>query len=161
MIRLLFIAVALLLLWVVFMSGFSKKHKIWVVVAAMIFSVFAMWLESNWQQPKKDLVQASDVVDCGTTAGHSYRSSFDLIICLRNQADIGHVKRVNFDVIAKRCAQPEACIEIERVARELSVDLPAQSDLNVKQNLSFNLVDPAASDVVWSVEVKSVRATAK
>lgn len=161
MIRLLFIAVALLLLWVVFFSGFSRKRKIWVVVVAMIFSVFAMWLESSWQQPKKNLVQASDVIDCGTTASHSYRSSFNLLICLRNQAAEGHVKRASFDVIASRCADPQTCVEIQRVARELSIDLPAQGDLKVKQNLSFNLVDPAATDLVWSVEVKSVRATAK
>lgn len=161
MIRLLIIVVALVLFWVVFLSDFSRQRKIWVAVGAMLFSAVALWLESNWLQPKKDVVEANQIVDCGTTATHSYRTSFDLMICLRNQASVGRVKRVSFDVVASQCTAPGTCQELQRVPRELSIDLPAQTDIELKQNLQFNLVDPAATDLAWAVEVKSVRATAK
>ena len=161
MIRLLIIAVALFLLWVVFLSEFSRERKIWVTIAAMVFSVLAMWAESNWQRPKANVVQASSIVDCGTSAKHSYRTSFDLVICLRNQAESGNVKRVSFDVVATQCDSDGDCTELERVSRELTIELNANSETTVRQNLQFKMVDAAAQNVTWGVEVTGVRATAR
>lgn len=161
MIRLLVIAVAAFLLWVVFFSSFSKKHKIWIVIAGMLFSVCAMWLESSWQEPKRDLIQKTDIEVCGTAAKHSYRSSFDISICLDNQSDKGHVKRLGFDVVASTCNEQQECVEIQRVSRNIQVDLTALTKTTVIQNLDFKRVSPSALTTVWNTEITAVRATVK
>lgn len=162
MIRLIIIAIAIFLIWVLFFSSFEKRQKIAIaIVAILICAVGALW-ERHTKKPRSNLVSVTQLVSCGVQAKHSYRSNFDLDICLNNIGTVGSVKRVDMEIKAIQCAGDNAadrdCIVLESVARSLSVDIAPQTTEILKENLSFKLVDKDASGLQWGIEVTAVKA---
>jgi len=158
MIRLIIIAIALFLIWVLFFSGFEKRRKIIISVVAVILCVAGMGLESFKKKPRSNLVSAAQLVSCGVQAVHSYRSNYDFQICIENTAKVGRIKRVDMTINAQQCVNGTDCELLESVERSLSVDIAPQKSTVLQENLSFKLVDKAAADLQWSIEVLSVKA---
>ncbi|MFT5571814.1 MAG: hypothetical protein ACI9FR_000734 [Cryomorphaceae bacterium] len=158
MIRLFIIAVGVFLIWVLFVSGFSRQRKVVIAALAVALSIAAVWFESSLGSPNKNVLTASEVVDCGSTAVHSYRSNFDVTICFNNNSAMGDVKRINFEVLALQCDSAGACTELQRVGRELSIELPANESITLQQSLSFPRVQPVSGAFTWQVQVNSLKA---
>jgi len=158
MIRLIIAFIGVFLIWVVFFSESSKNQKTAIVVISLLLCILGFWFESNLGKPRADVVQASQIETCGVVASHSYRSNFDLDLCLKNNADEGDVTRLSFTIAAQRCNDQGVCDQIQSIDRALLVDLPAKETLQLKQNLSFSELDPSLEDVQWSVTIHSVKA---
>jgi len=158
MIRLLIAVIGLFLIWVLFLSSFTKQRKILITVIALLMTVIGVWLESNTGVPRANIVSTDDISSCGVIAKHSYRSNFDLDICIRNNASDGQVKRLTLLIVAEKCSSSDNCLILEQVQRDASVNIAPNSDARLSQNLSFDKVDPAAAEVIWSVEIVSVKA---
>lgn len=119
--------------------------------------VIGVWLESNAGLPRSGIIGKDDISSCGIEAKHSYRSNFDLTICLRNNASDGLVKQLSLSIIVQSCSAPDNCLVLETVQRDVGVDIAPNTAVTIKQNLSFDAVDPAATNTVWTVQVMSVK----
>lgn len=162
MIRLIIALLGLFLIWVLFFSKQSKERKIAITAITVLLSVSGLWYESSSGKPSNKLVSPNQINICGVRAEHSYRSNFDVFLCLENTADTGHVKRASFSIIASQCNDSTTtnnCTEIQRVKRDIAVEIAPKSSQQVKQNQSFAKVAPDAENVHWSIEVNSVKAT--
>jgi len=159
MIRIIIALIALFVVWVLFFSGFSKDRKIVTVVLSIALSLFGFWFESDAGKPKVNIVNVADVKSCGVSAVHSYRSNFDITLCVHNKAAQGHIKRLGFSVIANQCDEFGSCNELQRVRRDLTVDLPVKESQTIKQNLSFSEVNRDLQGIEWSLEIHSVKAS--
>jgi len=158
MIRLLIALIGVFLIWVLFVPGLSKERKITIATIAILLSMVGLWYESSMDKPKTNVVQASQIIGCGVTASHSYRTNFDLTLCFQNTAAAGNVKRLSFSIIAQQCNNSEGCQEQQRVTRDLSIDLPATESVTLKQNLSFSELEPNLNGITWSLDIHSVKA---
>lgn len=158
MIRLIIIAIAIFLIWVLFFSGFEKRRKIIISVIAVLICVAGMGWESFSKKPRSHLIATEQVVSCGVQAEHSYRSNYDLQICIENTASKGHVKRIDMTVNAQQCGNNADCEVLESVTRSLSVDIAPQSSTTLQENLSFKSVDKNATGLQWGIEVLAVKA---
>ena len=158
MIRTIITLIGLFLIWVLFFSDFKKEQKILIASAALILSLLGLWLENNSPKPKLDIVKTTEIRSCGILVSHSYRSNFDIDLCIKNTAPDGHVKRLNFSIIASLCETPQSCNEHQRVQRDLSVELPANESRQIKQNLSFSDTPIDLQGVQWSIDIHSVQA---
>ena len=161
MIRLVIALVGIFLIWVLFFSGLSKERKLAISAIALLLSVSGLWYESTFGKPVNNLVSPSQINSCGTRAEHSYRSNFDVFLCLENTADVGLVKRLSFSVKASRCDDSSLsnCTELEQVKRGIAVNIPPNGSQEIKQNLSFSSVAPDAKNIVWSIDIHSVKAS--
>jgi len=159
MIKVIIVLINAFIVWVLFFSKFSKERKIALVASAVILSFLGLWYESGADKPRRNIVNENQIVNCGVKAKHSYRTNFDIELCLRNTAKLGDIKRISLFIIAKKCQGSDECIELERVARDLTVDISAQSSTTLIQNLSFANVESNLQDVEWSFVVRSVKAS--
>ena len=157
MIRLIIIVIAIFLIWVFFFSGFEKRRNILVSVVAVLICAAGMGWESYSKKPRSNLVNATQLVSCGVQAEHSYRSNYDLQICLNNTASEGRIKRIDMTISAQQCDAGN-CAVIEQVARSLSVDIAPQASSTLRENLSFKQVDKDTAGLQWSIEVLAVKA---
>ena len=158
MIRIIIAFIGLFLIWVLFFSGFSKDKKALIVAASLVLSMLGIWFESDFNKPKSSAVTNSDVSSCGVLASHSYRSSFDFELCFTNNASFGDITRIGFTLIALNCEKPSACVEVQRVERDLNFDLPMNTSGKLTQNLSFSNVPVSLENTQWSLKVNSVKA---
>jgi len=158
MIRLLVAAVGLFVIWVLFFSHFTKNQKILIVFFATFISVVSIWYENAADKPKHNIVQLNQVISCGVSAAHTYRSNFDINLCIRNESTAGHIKRLELAIIAEQCLQTNECSELERVKRDLSVNILPDSSQTLMENLSFNQVDREQANIQWRFEVEAVKA---
>lgn len=158
MIRLIIVLVGLFILWVLFASGFDKRRKIIITVVAVLLCALGAWFDGYGKNPKENVVSVSDVVSCGVSAQYSYRTNYDFKLCLKNNATSGAIKRARFAVIASSCPPASECQEVERVVRDVAVDVPAGEQQTIVENLSFDAVPNDAENISWSMEVESVKA---
>jgi len=86
-------------------------------------------------------------------------------VCFSNNAERGTIKRVQFAVIAEKCSNPNECVQLDRVERDVPFELAPQNTGNLVQNLSFRNVEPQEAidskngQIRWSAEVMQVKAT--
>ena len=158
MIRLLIAIVGLFIIWVLFFSTFSKQRKIVLVGVSLALSIFGLWYESGANKPRSKVVKIEQVVSCGVSAKHSYRSNFDIELCIENTANTGNIKRVELAITAQQCDAQNNCTQLQEVVRSLAIDLPASSKTTLTQNLNFDKVSAHQDNVVWSFTILSVKA---
>lgn len=158
MIRLIIIAIGLFIIWVLFVSGFDKRRKIIIAIVAVLLLIAGLVLDGWGENPRSNIVNINELSVCGVTAQHSYRSDFNLEICLQNNSNIGSVKRVALVVSAADCSAGELCKELQNVTRDFPIDLASASKLIVEQNLAFDKVSPDNKFVKWTVQPVSVKA---
>lgn len=158
MIRLIIIALGLFIIWVLFLSNFEKRRKIIMAIAAVIVLIAGLVFDGWGKKPRSNVVNIDQVAVCGVTAKHSYRSNFDLEICLQNNASEGTVKRIALVVSAADCPANGLCTELQNVTRDFPIELASGNKIMVAQNLSFDQVKPDSQSVQWSVSPVSVKA---
>ena len=156
MIRLIILLVFLFLLWVLFASGLERRRKIIVSVLAVGFCIVALIFDGYMNRESQSLISNNDIQVCGVSAKHTYRTNFDVTICLHNSHSTATLSRLNMQVIASSC-EANACNELQRVTREIPMQLEPSARQNLIQNLSFNAVAPDAQNTDWSLEIVSTK----
>ena len=157
MIRLIVALVGLFVLWVLFFSNLTKNQKIIISSIAVILSVLGLWYESTSNKPRQGIVQIDQVTQCGIKVAHTYRSNYDIKFCIRNGSDNAYIKRISLDIYAQQCDESNQCQELQRVARDLKVDLKSDMQKEFTENLSFEKVNKD-NKVSWAIEIKQIQA---
>ena len=114
MIRLIILALGVFLIWMLFYSGFSKQRRIIVSVVAMVVGILGLWLEQRGETPRSGRMPVSELVSCGVSGKHSYRTNFDIEFCLENKSERATVKRVGLRFVAKQCIRGE-CSDVQEI----------------------------------------------
>lgn len=163
MIRLVILILFIILLWLLVASGFERRKKMVLGALLIILSIVGFLYEGYDKRELPNLVDQSQVQSCGVTAKHSYRSNFDLNLCIQNLAEKGTISRLKMAIVAKKCSSSSAqsCLEIDRVVRDIPVRILPKSEVSLLQNLSFKNVEPVTKDVQWSLEVIDTKARRK
>ena len=157
MIRLVLLALAVFLSWVLFVSEFNKRQKITICVIAVMVTIFALWFEQSGQTPKDDLIAVSEIVDCGVRAEHSYRTNFDIEFCITNIAAQATAIRISIDFSALDCESGD-CVEFQTVNKVVRVTLAPGESTTLTESLDFDQVDESVENIVWSTKIISVKA---
>lgn len=157
MIRVIVLLVFLFLIWVLYGSGFEKARKIRIVTILIILCVLGIWLDGYNTRSIKNLVNITDVAICGVSAEHSYRSNFDIAICVQNMAERGTITRLNLQISATSCVA-DKCETPVSIERSLLTDIAPASRIILDQNLSFETINPEAENIKWSAKVLETKA---
>ena len=158
MIRLLILLLGLFVFWVLFFSALRKQQKIIISLAVVLFAVAGAWFEGYGDTPRFGLIEPEQVVVCGVSGHHSYRTNYQIQFCLENQAENAMVERLELRFIALDCSAGE-CQEIDSVSKQLNIQLSPQQQIEKTTNLAFNKLARESSPQTWLVEVISVKAT--
>jgi len=125
-----------------------------------LIAITALWLEQKGQMLKSNLIQVSQIADCGVSGTHSYRTNFDIQFCLQNNSPNAILKRIGVDFSALRCVKGN-CEGLQTVNKELPVNLAPGARQTFVENFSFSNVEPSAENVVWTATLVSVLAAKK
>ena len=157
MVRVIIFLLLVFIVWVLYASGFEKPRKIRISIIAVLLCVIAFWFDGYDKREFTNLVELNSVTSCGIDAEFSYRTNFDFDICIENKADKGTLTRLHLAIVAQDCSQSE-CVDLQRVERNVLVDVAPGSKLKLTQNLSFDKVDLQSTSLNWAVEVLAVKA---
>jgi hypothetical protein len=158
MIRVIILLIFFFLVWVLYASGYEKPRKIRICIIAIVLCLIGFWVDGYYKRELNNLIDVSQVRTCGVTAEFSYRTNYDLKICLQNDATDAAISRLKVVAIASNCAE-QPCVEVQRVERGMLVDIAPISAVTLEQNLSFDRVNPDQDSIQWSVEVLEIKAT--
>ncbi len=158
MIRVIIVLIFLFLVWVLYASGFEKPRKIRICIIAIVLCSIGFWFDGYYKRELNNLIDVSQVQVCGVTSEFSYRTNYNLKICLQNEATDATVSRLKMVVIASNCAE-QLCVEVQRVERDVLINIAPISRTTLEQNLSFDRVNPDQNSIQWSVEVLDIKAT--
>jgi hypothetical protein len=163
MIRLVILLLFLILFWLLIASGFERRRKIVIGLLLVGLALGGFLFDGYDKRELSNLIDVSQVQSCGVTAKHSYRTNYDLELCIQNLASTGSISRLNMAITAQKCppSKDQACLQIDRVVRDILVKITAKSQVIVLQNLSFKQVDPNDTEVQWELEILSTKATRK
>jgi len=158
MIRIVILAIGIFILWVLFISGWARKKKVIVSLLSFTVLVAGLWWESHGKTPKSGLVELSEVVSCGSSGEHSYRSNYNIQYCLQNNSSSATLRRIGIRVSALECVNGN-CKELESVTKELTVAIAPGEQANASVSLPFDDLAEGRQDLSWVVEPVFVRAT--
>lgn len=158
MIRLIIAVIGVFVIWALFFSGFDRQRKIIITLSAVVLVMLGLILDSWGKSPRSNIIQVDEVSVCGVTARSTYRTNFNLEVCLKNNADRGTVKRIALVVSVSDCSQGGLCKELQNVTRDFPIDIASGDKLVVEQNLAFDKVSADNSSLQWTVEPVSVKA---
>lgn len=158
MIRIIILVIGVFLLWVLFLSPFTKQRKMVIGACAACILAIGLWYESHGKTPKSGLIDDSEIVSCGATGAFSYRSNYNVDICLQNNSSLGTVQRIGLRVSVLNCENSK-CEELDAIDKEISLQISPQQKVQTIQNLAFNELTARTPNLTWIVEITSVRAT--
>ena len=157
MIRLIILAIGLFLLWLLFLSKFSKQHKIIYSASAITLLAVGVWFEGYGETPRFGLISNDQIVVCAATAEHSYRSNYNLSFCLQNESGFATAKRVELRFVAQDC-NVDPCIELDAAIKQLGIDIAPGQQIQRTENLAFNALERLDLNLSWKIEVLSIKA---
>lgn len=158
MIRIFILVIGIFLLWLLFISSFAKKKKIIIGLCAVVLLVTGLWYESRGNTPKAGLIEVGEVISCGTSAEFSYRSNYNVNLCLQNNSTTATVKRLELRVSVLSC-EDSICQEVDYSDKGVSLEIEPEQRINTTLNLSFARLEKDTPNLKWTVETRSVRAT--
>jgi len=158
MIRVFVLGLGLIVLWLLFLSNFSKQKKIILSLVAIAIGVAGVLYESYGETPRRGLIGTDQVVSCGVTVEHSYRSNYNITFCLQNNAAKASVKRIEVRFIAENCASG-TCQELDAVTKAFSMEIAPQTSAEHTVNLAFDKLQRGSNDFNWRTELVKVKAT--
>ncbi len=157
MIRLIIFLIGAVLLWILFASSMNKRLKIILSLSLVVILIAGVWYENYGEMPRNGLVTTEQVVSCGVTAKHSYRSDYKINYCLKSNSKTATTKRLELRFIALDCSS-QPCKEIESVIKEVNFEIAPQQKINKDVSLAFDSVSQNQQHLEWEVEVVSVKA---
>lgn len=160
MIRLIIVVVVIFFIWLLYILSLERKKKVVIAVIALILCGIAIWFESYDQTARDGVVALDSLEVCGVEGKHTYRSNFDVSICLENKDSEGTVKIVTMAVLAEQCSGANAeCVLLKKAQRDFSLVLVPTERSVLTRNMDFKGVDPSLENVRWSATVLRVQAT--
>lgn len=160
MVRLLIPIVAIAIIWLLLFSSFSKRVRISASLALVVLMVFGLWLDTNDKALSTKLVSAEQIVSCGVKATPTYRSNYDLELCLENTADFGTVQRLQMRYSALSCVAA-TCETLVATEERLSLSLASGQRVVHTENVAFSGLPEGVQELVFSAEVLEVWAARK
>ena len=158
MLRLILFVLVLVLVWILFFSDWSKQRRIGTAIATFLISVMVMWFASETGKPSTNLVQPSQVTVCEFSVAYSYRTNYDLSLCLNNGHPSALITRVEFSVVAEQCVEGE-CEVLQSVTKSRPVSLASGESLTLTDSMRFeNLSNAQGTTLDWRVEILSLQA---
>ena len=157
MIRLIIFLIGAVLLWILFASGFNKRLKIILSLSLLVILITGVWYENYGETPRSDLITTEQIVSCGVSAKHSYRSDYKINYCLKNNSKVATTKRLELRFVAYDClVQP--CKEIESVIKEGNFEIAPEQKIKTEVSLAFDSLSLNQDNIEWKVDVVSVKA---
>jgi hypothetical protein len=126
-------------------------------VSLLAVLVAGVWYENYGETPRYGLIPENQIIICGITGAHSYRSDYKISYCLKNDSKIATSKRIELKVIALDClAKP--CSEVETKLKEVYFDIEPEQEYKGELNLAFNSLNQDQQNIEWKLEVIGVKA---
>lgn len=160
MVRLLIPIVAIAIIWLLLFSSFSKRVRISASLALVTLMVIGLWLDTNDKALSTNIVSAKQVISCGVKATPTYRSNFDLELCLENTADFGTVQRLKMRYSALSCAAA-TCETLMSTEERLNLRIASGQRVMHTENIAFSGIPEGVEELVFSAEVLEVWAARK
>ena len=157
MIRLIIFFIGAVLLWILFLSGMSKRLKIILSLSMITILIAGVWYDNYGETPRNGLLATEQIVSCGVTAEHSYRSDYKIRFCLMNKSKVATSKRLELRFVAFDCSS-QPCKKIESVIKEVNFEIAPEQQVKSEASLAFDLLLPNQYNIEWKVEVVSVKA---
>lgn len=170
MLRLILFVLAAVLVWLLFFSNFEKQRRIIAAVVLFVVSIVLMWVVSEQDKPRLGIVQSADLSVCELSMAYSYRTNYDLKLCLKNDHPTAKVRRVEFQVVATTCSEPSdathesesstsECTPLQVVSKSRPVNIAAGESVLIQDNLDFDQLERVAADQLkWQVELTRIEA---
>lgn len=158
MIRVVIVVLVLVLIWVLFLSNFPKRTRIILASITVLLALLGAWFDGLGRNPKTGVVDANEIRVCSLEVAHTYRTNFDVTLCLQNTATHADVTRVRYTVVAEQCVRPDDCQVLAQVTHDTLFDVPRDAQSSKTQNLDFKPVDALVSNLNWRVTIDSVKA---
>lgn len=152
MVRLLIPLIAIFLIWLLFFSAFSKRIRIILCTGVVLLTALAFWLDMNSRAQRTGLIEKSQLINCGVQGKFSYRSNFNLDLCLRNTAPKATVKKIQVRFDAVSCVKG-TCTELQSRTETIHLEIAPGMQLVHTENLSFDHVSPDSQNLLWTAEI--------
>ena len=159
MIRVILLFLAVALVWILFFSSFTKVQRIVGAIALFLVSVLAMWVTSEYDKPRGGIITTADVSVCDFGVRHSYRTNYDVNLCLKNQHESATLRRIQFEVVAQRCDAEQNCVDLQRKTKSRPITIAPGESLSIQDSLDFKqLPDVADDSITWSINLLANKA---
>jgi len=156
MIRLIIAFFGLVLIWLLWRKDLNKQQKIAAIVALILLFIGGTWWEIGRDKPRDDSVALDSVTVCDVTASPSYRTNYQVDLCVQNDSDHPLV-RLGFTVSAEACEEND-CTQIQQVSREIPVTIPANSRKTIRENIRFEEINEGDKNVSFKATIDSLLA---
>ncbi len=161
MLRVLLVILAVALIWILFFSDFEKRKRLVFACALFFVSVFAMWFDSYLSNPRSDKIALDSVAVCGLDVAYSYRTNYEVKLCVENQASDATLRRVAFEVSAQVCDETDECASLQTVSKSRSVSVQPGANVTLIDSMAFDMVVeyslPLGSRIDWKVDIVGVK----
>jgi len=161
MITLVIVVVVLYLIWLLFIVDVTRQKKLAIAGFTLFVACVLLWIEGRDERLENDLIKVDQVHICGVQSSHTYRTNFDVSVCLENRSQVGVIQRIAIEVLAEDCQNEVTCDSLGKVQYDVLFELPPGETQTLKQNLDFKLVDPDLEGLRWSAAILRVQATNK
>jgi hypothetical protein len=158
MVRLLIPLVAIILIWLLFFSSFSKRIRIGASIILISLTVLGLWLDTNGRSINTSRVTPAEVESCGVSGSFSYRSNYNLKLCLKNNAASATVHRLSVQVDALACSNGECEVQ-DSVDEVINLRIEAGEQIEHIENLSFPKLPEVIDEPVFTIQVLRVWAS--
>ena len=158
MVRLLIPLVAIILIWLLFFSSFSKRIRIAASSALIALTLFGLWLDTGGRGISTSRVDVDQVVSCGVTGSYSYRTNYNLELCLQNNSSAASVRRLLLKFDAIDCKNGN-CEVLDSVEDTVNLTIEPDSQIKRTENIAFDNVPEQSSDLQFAVSVLQVWAS--
>ncbi|MEO0369444.1 MAG: hypothetical protein AAF197_11790 [Pseudomonadota bacterium] len=155
MARLLILFVAILLVAILFFSRLEKTPKYLLASAVVFLTVVGLWWETAATNPRNGIIEATQLRSCGLGVSHSYRTNFDIELCVDNTHESASVRRFDFTLAAYQCGEGGDCSLIQQVTKSRPITIAPQSQVQIIDNMEFGQVEPDAT-TDWRVSIHDV-----
>ena len=178
MLRLLLILLAAVLVWILFFSTFERRTQIITSVSLFVLTITTLWLDSYLSKPKSDNIDITEVAVCGLDVQYSYRTNYNIELCLKNNSASAVLRRVAFEISAQVCSSDNKCTSLQTKSKSRSLELRPGRQTTLADNMSFEQVAATTNarlvergekapefvsefedvQIVWSVELSELKA---
>mgnify|MGYP005988837757 FL=1 len=179
MLRLLLILLAAVLVWILYFSTFERRNKIIMSVSLFVLTISTLWFDSYLSKPKSNKIDISQVAVCGLNVQYSYRTNYNIELCLKNNHPSATLRRVAFELTAQVCSSDGECTSLQTKSKSRPVEVAAGKEITLADSMSFEQVaartnagrvkiasadtsdassEDQAVEIEWSVKLSELKA---
>ena len=161
MLRVLLLILAVVIIWILFFSGFEKRTRIIASVSLFVVSVFALWFDSYLSNPRSDKIAAQSITVCDLDVRYSYRTNYEVRLCVQNDDPAVTLRRVEFEITAQVCDSDEQCTRLQSVSKSRPVVIAPGASAVLEDSIRFDAVaqfaDSESAQIEWQAAILGVK----